>query len=66
MTDYVKRGIELTENFSESLDEVTLEGAGRMLVLFWRAMVEEFLGRGCSSASRGKSRPRYQSCTSMT
>ena len=45
MSDYAGKGKESTENFEKSLDEVTLEGARRMLLSVLESEVEEFLGR---------------------
>ncbi len=45
MSDYGKVGIESTEKFEKSLDELALEGARRMLKSVLEREVEEFLGR---------------------
>ncbi len=45
MRAYEKVGIESTEKFEKSLDELALEGARRMLKAVLESEVEEFLGR---------------------
>ena len=45
MSAYARIEKESTENFGKSLEEVTLEGARRMLVSVLESEVEEFLGR---------------------